>query len=175
MPDMAVKEYNICTLLKSHAHSILAYIGHHETYAYMSKSLWWRNMARDVERFCVLCTLCMSSKTSTQHPWSQIGVDFVGPLPQSKTSIWEFDMIGVIIDHLSFMVHIIPTQQDYMAKDIAEVLYSNIYKLHRLPDIIVSDHDKLFTAQYYWELPKLRRTELKSLSAYHLQTNGMTE
>jgi hypothetical protein len=145
-------------------------------------------MAKDVESFCRACTICTCSKMPTQHPygllkpfpvptlpWSQIGVDFAGPLPSSKTLTGEYDMICIVIDHLTAMVHLVPMRQDYTARDKAEVMYSNVYRLHSIPDVIVSNRDKLFTSDYHREIHHLMNTELKFSSAYHPQTDGMTE
>lgn len=87
----------------------------------------------------------------------------------------KFDMMCDVIDHLTLIVHIIPTKQDYTARDMAEVLYTNIYCLHGLPNVIVSDHDKFFTSQYHREPHKLMGTELRFSSVYHPQTDGMKE
>lgn len=102
VPDASIGDYNIRVLLISHAHSILSHLGSRKTYAYMRESIWWKNMAKDVESFCNACTLCASSKTPTQvpygllkplpvpqYPWSQMGVDFMGPLPESKTLLGD--------------------------------------------------------------------------------------
>jgi hypothetical protein len=188
IPDNTINEYHIRTLLILHAHSILSHLGHCKTYLYMHESLWWKNMAKDIESFCWACTICARLKTPTQHlygllkplpvptlPWSQIGVDFAGPLPLSKTLTGECDMICIVIDHLMAMVHLVPMRQDYTARDIAEVMYSNVYRLHGIPNVIVSDHDKLFTLDYHREIHKLMNTEMKFLSAYHPQMDGMTE
>jgi hypothetical protein len=188
VPNAKTPDYNVRDLLISHAHSLVAHLGGRKTYAYMRESLWWRNMAKDVERFCESCVLCASAKAMTKKPygqlkplpvptvpWSQIGVDFVGPLPESKTLSGRFDMICVVIDHLTLMVHLIPTKQTYTSRDIAEIMYTNVYRLHGLPDIIVSDRDKLFTSQYHRELHDLLGTELRLSSSYHPQTDGMTE
>lgn len=138
--DTNIGEYNLQTLLVSHAHSLLAHLGNHKTYAYTLLHMWWQNLAKDMESFCMLCMRCASSKTSTQRPyglleplpvpqhlWSQIGVGFMGPLPQSQTLLGQFDMICVVIDQLTLMVHMVPTRQDYTAMDIAKVVYTNIY------------------------------------------------
>jgi hypothetical protein len=76
-------------------------------------------------------------------------------------------MICVIIEHLTLMVHLLPTKQDYTVKNMAEVMYNNVYKLHGLPDIIVSDRNKLFTLRFNEELHNLLGTELRFLSSYH--------
>ena len=68
-----------------------------------------------------------------------IGIDFVGPLPKSKSRDATFDTLTVIIDHLTGMVHLVPSRSTYTAKDIAELVFLEVYKRHGLPRAIVSD------------------------------------
>ena len=42
-------------------------------------------------------------------PWDTIGVDFVGPLPESKDRNGKYNSITVIIDLLITMVHKVPS------------------------------------------------------------------
>src|ERR1700761_7771076 len=145
-------------------------------------------MIRDVAAYCESCSLCAMSKSSTQkpmgllrtlevprRPWQSIGIDFVGPLPESSNRHGTFDMICVVIDHLTSMVHLMPTKQMYRAADMAEVIFEGVYKLHGLPEIIVSDRDSLFTSIFWQKLHTLINTELRLSSAYHPQTDGATE
>lgn len=84
-------------------------------------------------------------------------------------------MILVVIDHLTSMIHLIPTKQTYRAKDIAEVMFDRVYKHHGMPRNIVSDRDSLFTSVFWTRLNELTGSELRLSSSYHPQTDGMTE
>ena len=48
-------------------------------------------------------------------------------------------MIIVIIDHLTSMVHLVLTKQTYHARDIAEIMFDWVYRLHGMPANIISD------------------------------------
>ena len=117
----------------------------------------------------------LNSLEVPMRPWKTIGIDFVGPLPESKTLNGSFDMIMVVICHLTSLVHLIPTKQTYHAKDIAEVIFDRVYKHHRMPKNIVSDCDTLFTSTFWWQLHELTNTELWMSLAYHPQSDGTTE
>lgn len=63
----------------------------------------------------------------TALPWEVIGIDFLGPLPLSRCRTGEYDMICVIIDHFSSMVHLVPTLQTHTSKMIAELFFDIVY------------------------------------------------
>ncbi len=84
-------------------------------------------------------------------------------------------MLTVIIDHLTGMVYLVPSQMNYKSKDIAELIFAEVYKLHGLPKAIVSDRDTLFTSIFWSHLHSLIGTKLKMLSTYHPETDGLTK
>jgi hypothetical protein len=73
------------------------------------------------------------------------------------------------------MVHIIPSRINYTARQMAELMFEHIYKLHGLPRFIVSDRDVLFTSTFWKHLHSLVGTKLNMSSAYHPQSDGGTE
>jgi hypothetical protein len=84
-------------------------------------------------------------------------------------------MICVVIDHLTSMVHLMPTKKTFKAKDVAEMVFEGVYKLHGLPERIVSDRDSYFTRTFWDELHKLIGVDLRLSTAFHPQTDGATE
>ena len=66
-------------------------------------------------------------------------MDFVGPFPESKSCLGPFDMICTVICLLTGIVHIIPSKQTYRVREIAEIVFENVYKLYRLLNYIVSN------------------------------------
>lgn len=116
-------------------------------------------MVQDVNKYCDSCMTCKRSKPSNQkpygllnplsvpaQPWDAIGIDFIGPLPESKNHDASFDLITVVIDLLTAMVHLIPSRTNYTACQVAELVFAEVYKLHGMPKSIVSDRDPLFTS-----------------------------
>lgn len=188
IPDISLKDRRIRELVISHAHSILAHLGPFKTLLYLRENVWWKSMSNDVQAFCESCPTCQVAKPSNQQPyglletlevpmrpWETIGIDFVGPLPESKTLSGVFDMILVVIDHLTSMVHLAATKQTYRAKDIAEVMFHLVYKLHGMPTNIVSDRDTLFTSMFWQRLNQLAGVELRMSTSFHPQSDGATE
>ena len=105
------------------------------------------------------------------------GKQFVSePSMNSQWTCWVISPLPpVIIDLLTSMVHLVPSKQNYRAADIAEILFNIVYKLHRLPEQIISDRDSLFTSHFWKRLHRLLGTELRMSSAFHPQTDSATE
>ena len=188
VPDVKVNNQSVRELVIRQAHSILAHLGGHKTTMYLRDQVWWKTIVKDVTDYCKACPTCAISKSPTEkprgllqtmpvpsHPWQFIGIDFVGPLPESSNRNGSYDTICVIIDLLTAMVHLVPTCQTYKATDMAEVIFDTVYKLHGLPERIISDRDSLFTSHFWKKLHALLNVELRMSSAFHPQTDGATE
>jgi hypothetical protein len=100
-----------------------------------------------------------------------MAMDFVGPLPVDK----NYDCILTITDRLGADIRIIPTQCDITAEDLAVVFFDNWYCENGLPNSIVCDRDKLFVSRFWKALTKLTGVKLKMSSAYHPETDGLSE
>ena len=98
-------------------------------------------------------------------------MDFIGPLPLSDS----FNCILVIINRLMKMAHFILTTTDVSALDVAKLFMDNVYKLHGMPESIVSDRDTHFTSKFWKTLFELLGTKLSFSTAFHLQTDGQTK
>jgi len=78
----------------------------------------------------------------------------------------------VFLDSLSKYAHFCSLQHAFTASTVARIFMDNIFKLHGMPDSIVSDRDPTFTNNFCQELFKLQGTQLHVNTAYHPQTDG---
>ena len=130
------------------------------------------------------CTICQQAKTLNTSPagllqplpipaqvWEDISMDFITGLPNSG----GYTAILVVVDRLSKYAHFMPMKSDYTAKQVAELFFNTVVKLHGMPKSIVSDRDKVFTSIFWQHLFKLQGTTLAMSSSYHPQTDGQTE
>ena len=188
VPDVNEKGQGVRELLIRQGHSVLAHLSAAKTATYLRDQVWWKTMVGDVDKYCRSCHTCAVSKPLggrphgklktmpiPTRPWQYIGIDFVGPLPESSNRTGSYDMICVVIDLLTSMVHVIPSKQTYRASDIAELMFDSVYRLHGIPERIISDRDSLFTSHFWKRLHQLLNTELRMSSAFHPQTDGATE
>ena len=188
IPKILIQGRNAREIVISEAHSMLAHLGATKTIDYLRDHLWWRDLVTDVKAFCETCNTCKMSKPNNQkpygllnplsvpsYPWESVGIDFVGPLPESRNRDGQYDSITVVICLLTAMVHLFPSRINYNATQLAELVFKNIYKIHGLPQNIISDRDVLFTSTFWSRLHRLIGTKLRMSSAYHPQSDGSAE
>jgi len=73
------------------------------------------------------------------------------------------------------MAHFIATTEKTSAEGLAKLFWDQVWKLHRLPESIVSDRGVQFAAGIIKELNNLLGIQTKLSTAYHLQMDGQTE
>jgi len=69
-------------------------------------------------------------------------MDFIEGLPVSNRK----DVILVVIDKFTKYGHFIAMSHPFTALQVAQTFMDNIYKLHGLPDSIISERDRIFTS-----------------------------
>jgi len=62
-----------------------------------------------------------------------------------------------------------------MAEELTRLFRDNMWKLHGLPESVISDRGPQFAAGLTRELNKMLGIETKLSTAYHLETDGQTE
>jgi len=67
--------------------------------------------------------------------WTHISTDFITKLPLAQ----GYDSILVVVDRFTKMAHFIFTMEKTSAEGLAQLFRDNIWKLHGLPDSIISD------------------------------------
>ena len=138
--------------------------------------VYWKGLKHDVRGFIKNCNICQQYKYD--HAASpgllqplpipdkvryEISMDFIERLPNSRGVI----VIMVVVDRLSKYAHFLTLSHPYTALTVAQLFMDNIYKLHGLPNNIVSDRDKIFFSHFWNELFKLLGTQLKLSTSYH--------
>jgi len=106
-----------------------------------------------------------------QKTWTHLMVDFITKLPV----VAEKDAILVVCDRLSKMTHFVAMTEGTSAEGLARLLRDNIWKLHGLPESVVSDRGPQFAAELTKELNRMLGIKTKLSMAFHPQTDGQTE
>jgi len=104
-------------------------------------------------------------------PWAHIMADFIVKLPLSR----GYDSILVVCDRLTKIAHFIPTTEKTLAEGLAVLFQDHVWKLHGLPESIISNRGAQFAAGLMKELNRMLGIETKLSTAFHLQTDRQTE
>ena len=73
------------------------------------------------------------------------------------------------------MSHFVATTEKTTAEGLARLFRNNVWKLHGLPESVISDRGPQFAAGLTRKLNKMLGIETKLFTAYHLETNGQIE
>jgi len=100
--------------------------------------------------------------------WTHISADFITKLPLAQ----EYDSILVVVDRFIKMAYFVLTTERTSTEGLAQLFRDNIWKLHRLPDSIISDRGP----QYYERIKLHARDQDKavySIPSTNQQCNKM--
>lgn len=141
-------------------------------------------MKKDIRKYVATCNVCEQAKPEhcklpgllqplaiPPQSWHTVRMDFVEGLPKSKI----FDTILVVINKFTKYAHFIPITHPYTSLTVAQPYLNQVYKLHGMPKVIISDRDKVFTNNLWKELFRLSETTLNMSTTHHPQTDGQTE
>ena len=103
--------------------------------------------------------------------WMHISADFITKLPLAQ----GYDSILIVVNCFTKMAHFVPTMEKTTAKGLARLFRDNVWRLHGLPESIISDRGPQFVAGLMRELNELLGIKTKLLTAFHPQTDGQTE
>ena len=114
----------------------------------VTRNYWWPRVTRNVGKYVEGCDLCQKMKNKTEElarklklsevpkkPWSHLTVDFITKLPVVAGK----DAVLVVCDKLSKITHFVATTEETSAKGLVRLFRDNIWKLHGLPESVVSD------------------------------------
>jgi len=85
------------------------------------------------------------------------------------------DVVLVVCDRLSKMTHFVATTEGTSAEGLVRLFRDNVWKLHGLPESVVSDRRPQFAAELMKKLNRMLRIKTKLSTAFHPQTDGQTE
>ena len=131
------------------------HLGREKTFLKVSEIFWWPHLYRWVANYIRSCEQCQRIKPalSCNAPlkslpiptdcWKSVSLDFMFGLPpdhKGRTGLVVF------VDRLSKMVHLAPCKTTITGKEAALLFLDHVYRLHGMPESIVSDRDPRFTS-----------------------------
>ena len=141
-------------------------------------------MMKEVKQYVEGCDQCQRMKNRAEMPagklkpnqipeklWQHILVDFIMKLLVSK----GHDSILVVCDRFSKISHFVAMTEKTIVEGLARMFRDNMWKLHGLPESMISDRGLQFVVGLTRELNKMLGIETKLSTAYYPETNGQTE
>ena len=168
-------------LKEHHDPADVGHPGQHRMQELIKRTYWWPELKEDVKKYVQGCVKCQQNKVQYQkkagelHPleiperlWQDISIDMIGPLPRSN----EMDTIFVIVDHFTKMIRLKATMTSLSSEGVAKIYRDKIWKIHRIPKMILSDCGLQFASKFMEDLMRVLGTKRKLSIAYHSQTDG---
>jgi len=150
----------------------------------VTRNYWWPGIMKEVGRYVDGYDICQRYKNQSEAPagklmpnaipeklWSHISADFITKLPLAQ----GYDAILVVCDRFNKMVHFIATMEKTSAEGLAKLFQDQVWRLHGLPESIISDREVQFAAGMMKELNNLLGIQTKLSTAYHPQMDRQTE
>ncbi|KAL0185788.1 hypothetical protein M9458_017458, partial [Cirrhinus mrigala] len=167
-----------------HCSNVACHPGVNRTSFLVKQRFWWRSMARDIRDFVLACSACARGKTSNRppegllqplsvpsRPWSHIALDFITALPLSQGNT----VVLTVVDRFSKAAHFIPLPKLPSAKETAVTVVDHVFRIHGLPNDVVSDRGPQFISRFWKEFCRLLGATVSLSSGFHPQSNGQTE
>jgi len=122
--------------------------GQWKTMELVTRNYWWPGVTKEVKQYVEGCDQCQRMKNRAEmpvgklrpneileKPWQHISVDFIMKLLVSK----GYDSILVVCNRFSKMSHFVTMTEKTTAEGLARLFRDNVWKLHGLPESVISD------------------------------------
>lgn len=73
--------------------------------------------------------------------WTHVSMDFIEGLPTAQGK----NVISVVVDRFTKYSHFIALSHPYKTQDVVNPYLDNVFKLHGMPKVIVTDKGPIFT------------------------------
>ena len=179
--DMELKQR---ILFEYHDTPVSGHLGRDKTYLAVSRDYYWPQMEKWVRKYVRVCEVCQRTKPSpslraplqslpiARDCWKSVSMDFIFGLPADKEARTG---VLVIVDRFSKMVHLVPVKDTINAQETACVFLDTVFRLHGMPETIISDRDPRFVASFWKHLFDLLGTQLCMSTTAHPESDGQTE
>ncbi|UYV72561.1 hypothetical protein LAZ67_9003705, partial [Cordylochernes scorpioides] len=178
------KQMRVDILSEAHDAPMAGHLGFAKTYDRIRRKYFWPGLHRSVRQYVAHCRECQRRKGSTERPpgqlvpippvarpFQKIGIDLLGRFPTSNDgNKWTV----VATDYLTryAMTKAIPNGS---SEEVGKFLVEDVILKHGAPRELISDRGRTFISHTIREINNLCGTAHRFTSAYHPQTNGLTE
>jgi transposase InsO family protein len=162
--------------------AIGAHMGVQKLYPVLKSSFWWPGMFRDLEKFTQGCVVCQANQ-APNRTLAPVGMNITATKRMEVLSIDALALPSVlgstrycltVVDHVTRFAWAIVVP-DIQAATVLHALKEHVCCVFGWPDVLLSDNGTEFKNNTLAEICELVGTERRFTTAYHPQTNGLTE
>ena len=135
-------------------------------------SFWWLGMGHYVAEYVKGCDLCNCTKTFSTPLTGKLMPNRV---PDHCWQIILVNLIMVVVDCLSKWAYIIPMTSDITVLGVAWLFRDHIWKIHGLPEEVISDRGTQFVSNFMCNLSQILGIKVAASTTYHPQTDSQTK
>lgn len=149
----SINDWRPKILQEFHGSPTAGHSGYLRTLKSVQRNFMWLGLRSDVKAFITTCDTCQRQHYEAIYPpgllqplpipaasWQSISMDFIEGLPHSKGK----SVIMVVVDRLTKYAHFTTLAHPFSAEKIAAVFIQEVFKLHGMPQSIISDWDPIF-------------------------------
>ena len=106
-----------------------------------------------------------------EQKWESFSMDFITKLPKVQGK----DNIYVLVYRLTKFVHFFAVTSTISSSEVATLFFKDVFRLHGLPNTIISGWDIKFSSSFWKSLFELVGKNMKMRTGYHPHTDGQTK
>jgi hypothetical protein len=183
-----IDQLKLNSIKEVHDKSVSEHSDVRRTCKYLHKWYYWSQAKQSVKRYIRNCHICKRFKASrnkyskllnslsiSDQSWTNIIMNFVTELSKTKN---DFNAILMIVNRLIKMHHYVlctTEEDDTFAEKTIKLLINNVWKLHELSSIIMSNRDSQFVSLVWKTVCKMLKIDVKLSTAFHSETNDQSE
>ena len=147
----------------------------------VAKQYHYRRMKGNIRDYVRTYLVCQEVKSNNKtkagllkpleipiRKWVQVTTDLVTDLPKLN----GFPAIVVFVDRTMKMVHFPPCTKEVTVPEYTRIFVNIVFRLHGLPEVVISDQDSRFTNKFWTSLFNLLGIDLWFSTVFHPQTDG---
>src|ERR1043165_3261011 len=158
------------------------HFGQNATLEKVADRFWWRSMSTDIRGFVRTCPECQRSNVRNQPPPATLhpipvhglfhrwGIDLIGPLNETRQAK---RYIIVATEYLTRWAEV-DAIEDKSAESVHAFLLRLVFRFGAW-EVLLHDQGREFCNKLVADLMAKMEVDIAMTSAYHPQTNGLTE
>ena len=167
------------------AHDDNFHAGQHRAYRRLVETVYMPSMSRKLRLYLRHCPACQLNQTKRHSPYGELAPISTSPLPfhtiamdfiLALPDIADRDVMLTLTDKATRQLQLIPGRSTWSATQWAHAVVDRLQIANwGIPEAIISDRDRKFTSEFWTAFFGRLGTTLLMSSAYHPQTDGLSE